>query len=159
LRITQFDSGMAYRDALGNLSTLVASTQGAVSCDALPVVSADKDQLMRLFQNLIANALTYHRSGSPPVVQIRAERTVSEWIFSVRDQGIGIALENQTRIFDVFQRLHARDEYPGTGMGLAICRKIVERHRGRLWVTSEPGVGSIFYFSLPVATRMLDQSS
>ncbi|MBA2482476.1 MAG: PAS domain S-box protein [Planctomycetes bacterium] len=154
LRITQVDSASACREALANLGAMVAQSRGAVSCGPLPMVWADRTQLVRLFQNLLHNALLYRLPDVSPTVRITAQPTLSEWIFCVHDNGIGIAAENQARIFDVFQRLHARDDYPGTGMGLAVCKKIVERHRGRLWVTSEPGQGSCFFFSLPVPTRV-----
>jgi two-component system, chemotaxis family, sensor kinase Cph1 len=114
----------------------------------MPVLTADPGQLAQLFQNLIANAVKF-RGAERPRVHLEARQKALEWVFSVRDNGIGIAREFQDRIFVIFQRLHNREEYPGTGIGLAICKKIVERHGGRIWVDSKPGRGTTFYFTLP----------
>jgi light-regulated signal transduction histidine kinase (bacteriophytochrome) len=115
--------------------------------DPLPTVMADEMQLYQLFQNLITNAVKFHGAQNP-VVKISAENKNSQWIFSIRDNGIGIDPTFFERIFVIFQRLHDRSTYQGTGIGLAISKKIVERHGGRIWVESEPGTGSTFYFTL-----------
>jgi light-regulated signal transduction histidine kinase (bacteriophytochrome) len=112
-------------------------------------VPAHAAQLQQLFQNLIGNAIKYHRPGVPPVVKVTATRRTADWLFSVTDNGIGIEPRYRQRIFGLFKRLHAQNEYPGTGIGLALCLRIVERHHGRIWVESEPGRGSTFLFTLP----------
>lgn len=110
---------------------------------------ADGGQLSQVFQNLIVNALKFRRKEEGPYVRISAQRGSGEWVFSVADNGIGILPEYRDRIFVLFQRLHSRAEYPGTGIGLAICKKVVERHGGEIWFESEPGEGTTFHFSIP----------
>jgi len=113
-------------------------------------VRGDDTQLGQLFQNLIGNAFKFTRPGETSAVAITAERRGEEWAFAVRDNGIGLPPEQAERIFGMFQRLHARDEYEGAGIGLAVCKRIVERHGGRIWVESRPGEGATFLFTLPV---------
>ncbi|MEM9276510.1 MAG: ATP-binding protein [Cyanobacteria bacterium P01_F01_bin.143] len=142
--------------ALTNLQKRIRESQAVIKIqDNLPTIMADKTQLMQLFQNLIANAIKF-RSAAAPEIEIKAERQEDEWLFSVRDNAIGIDSQFSDRIFIIFQRLHTRDEYQGTGMGLAICKKIIECHRGRIWVESELGKGSTFYFTIPVGGRERD---
>jgi light-regulated signal transduction histidine kinase (bacteriophytochrome) len=138
----------ALAQALHALAAPMAATGAEVTHDPLPTVRADESQLVQLFQNLLGNALKF-RTDAPPRVQVAADERDGQWVFSVRDNGIGIAPEYTDRIFRLFQRLHSREQYPGTGMGLAVCKRIVERHGGRIWVESQPGHGSTFYFSLP----------
>ncbi|MBW4555847.1 MAG: GAF domain-containing protein [Trichormus sp. ATA11-4-KO1] len=142
----------ALERALGNLRQRITETGATITHDSLPTVLAGSTQLMQLFQNLIANAIKF-RSDQPPQIHVGAERLEDEWLFWVRDNGIGIDPQFSDRIFVIFQRLHTRDEYPGTGMGLAICKKIIECHRGRIWVESQLGEGATFYFTIPVGGR------
>jgi|LGVE01.1.fsa_nt_gb signal transduction histidine kinase len=134
--------------ALANLKLAIGDSGAVVTHDALPTVNVDASQLLRLFQNLIGNAIKF-RGDNPPHIRLLAEQKGDEWEFSVADNGIGIAPEYFARIFIIFQRLHSREEYSGTGIGLSVCKKIVERHGGRMWVESEPGKGSTFYFTIP----------
>jgi len=138
--------------ALSNLRKRISETDTVITHDPLPIVMADSTQLMQLFQNLIGNAIKF-RSEQPPRIHVGVQRLEDEWLFSVQDNGIGIDPQFSDRIFVIFQRLHTRDEYPGTGMGLAICKKIVECHRGRIWVESELGQGATFYLTIPVGRR------
>ena len=131
-----------------NLSVAIREAGALVTNDELPTVVADETQLVQLLQNLVGNAIKF-RGGERPHVHVSARPSASECVFAVRDNGIGIAPDYFERIFVIFQRLHARGEYPGTGIGLAVCRRIVERHGGRIWVESAPGQGSTFYFALP----------
>ncbi|MCX7592346.1 MAG: ATP-binding protein [Fischerella sp.] len=142
----------ALERALANLRKRISETGAVITYDRLPTVMADGTQLMQLFQNLIGNAIKF-RSDKTPEIHIGASRLEDEWLFSVRDNGIGIDPRFSDRIFVIFQRLHTRDEYPGSGMGLAICKKIIECHRGRIWVESQLGEGATFYFTIPVGGR------
>jgi PAS domain S-box-containing protein len=135
--------------ALSNLSVAISDSRAQITHDPLPQLQADSLQLTQLFQNLIGNAIKF-RGKEPPTIHVGAERKGEEWQFSIKDNGIGIAPEYQGRIFAIFQRLHTRTEYAGTGIGLAICKKIVERHNGRIWVESDVDKGSTFYFTMPV---------
>jgi PAS domain S-box-containing protein len=138
----------ALGQALRNLEAAINSAQATVAHDPLPTLSVDAGQIRQLFQNLIGNALKFH-SEQPPRIHIGTLRQDGRWVFSVRDNGIGIDPQYYEKIFQIFQRLHTRKNYPGTGIGLAICKKIVERHGGTIWVESQPGQGSTFYFSIP----------
>ncbi|HVS11625.1 MAG TPA: CHASE domain-containing protein [Planctomycetota bacterium] len=144
------DSGRALQEALANLRLAVAESGAEVTHGAMPTVPADLPQLTQVFQNLLANAIKFCR-GTAPCVHIEAALSGAQWIFSVRDNGIGIEPEYHERIFQMFQRLNSREDFPGSGIGLAICRKIVERHGGRIWFESQPGEGSTFSFSIPAA--------
>ncbi len=146
------DASAALTRSLGNLRQRIQETQAVITHNPMPKIMADSTQLMQLFQNLIGNAIKF-RSDKIPVIHIGAKRLEDEWLFSVQDNGIGIDPQFAERIFIIFQRLHPRDEYPGTGMGLAICKKIIECHRGRIWVESQPGEGATFYFTIPVGGR------
>jgi light-regulated signal transduction histidine kinase (bacteriophytochrome) len=133
---------------LGDLKFAIEESGAAVTRDALPIVRADETQIGQLLQNLIGNALKFHNQERPHV-HVSSKRNGKEWIFSIRDNGIGIDPQYAERIFIIFQRLHRREEYPGTGIGLAVCKKIVERHGGRIWVEPNQEKGTTFYFTLP----------
>lgn len=135
---------------LGNLRKSEKESAAAITRDAMPHVTGDQSQLSQVFQNLISNAIKFGRKDVQPRIHISAERKGNEWVFGMHDNGIGIEPRFYERIFTIFQRLHTRSEYPGTGVGLAICKRIVERHGGHIWVESKPGEGSTFYFTLPV---------
>jgi PAS domain S-box-containing protein len=135
-------------ETLEGLRLALEESGAAVTHGPLPVVLADPAQMGQLFSNFIGNALKF-RGTEPPTVHLQAERRDAEWVLSIRDNGIGIDPRFFERIFVVFQRLHGRDEYPGTGIGLALCERIVERHGGRIWVESGPGRGAAFFFTLP----------
>jgi PAS domain S-box-containing protein len=142
------DPGEAVKNALTNLQASIEESGAIIQVDPLPTVRADAVQLTQLYQNLIANAIKF-QSDKPPAIHVGARREQDAWLFWVRDNGIGIEPQYAERIFMIFQRLHTRKAYPGTGIGLAICKRIVERHGGSIWVESQPGQGSTFYFTLP----------
>jgi len=144
------DAGAAFEVALGNLAGSIAETKASIEAGVLPRVYVSSTQLTQLFQNLVSNALKYHRPEAPPQVRVSAMKENGNWVFSVKDNGIGIEPEFKERIFGLFKRLHTRDEYSGTGIGLALCQRIVESHGGRIWVESRPGQGSEFRFTIPV---------
>ena len=146
LVVTECDQ--ALEDALANLTVAIEESKAEVTRDSLPPVIGDEVQLTQLFQNLIGNAVKF-RGEATPKVHVGVQRTGGEWEFTVRDNGIGIAEQDFQRIFVVFQRLHNREKYPGTGIGLSVCKKIVERHGGRIWVESKPGKGTTFHFTIP----------
>ncbi|MCX7047798.1 MAG: PAS domain S-box protein [Candidatus Sumerlaeota bacterium] len=146
------DCESVFSQAMDNLKLAVEDAHATVTRDPLPIVVADETQLMQVFQNLIGNALKF-RGADPPRIHVAAIRGKGEWEFSVRDNGIGIPDESQERIFQIFQRLARDKDIPGSGIGLAICKKIVERHGGRIWVESQEDQGSVFYFTMPAPSQ------
>lgn len=138
-----------FSKAMANLKMAIVESGVIVTHDSLPTALADELQMVQLFQNLIGNAIKF-RSQEMPQIHVSARPEGKEWIFSVRDNGIGIDPQFHDRIFVLFQRLHGREEYPGTGIGLTVSKKIVERHGGRIWLDSEPGKGTTFYFTIPM---------
>ena len=138
----------ALGDVLLNLKASIEENNVTITHDLLPIIKVDSSQIRQLFQNLITNAIKFH-DKEPPKIHISAEDSGKEWLFCVRDNGIGIDRENQEKIFNVFNRLHTREEYEGTGIGLSIAKRIVNRHGGQIWVESEPGKGANFYFTIP----------
>jgi PAS domain S-box-containing protein len=143
-------------DALTLLESSIRDSGGRVTWDQLPVIMGDRSQLVQLIQNLIGNGLTY-RGDKPPHIHLSAERSGKEWVFSVCDNGIGIDPKHYGQIFEIFKRLHDQKDYPGTGIGLAVCRRVVIRHGGRIWVQSEPGHGSTFFFTIPEGTGQINE--
>ena len=143
---------MVLHEALANLMVAIDESGAMVTRDAMPMVSGDATQLTQLFQNLIGNALKF-RGERPPKIHIGAVRRNGDWRFSVADNGIGMEPQHFERVFLVFQRLHTRKQYQGTGIGLAICKKVVERHGGRIWAESDAGEGATFYFTIPETKR------
>ena len=148
----EVDLGDVARSVTQNLLTLIEETGATIGQTDLPTVTADRQQMGQLYQNLIGNAMKFRGERSPHV-ELGAERGNGEWRLFVRDHGIGIAPEHRENVFVIFRRLHSREEYPGTGIGLAVCKRIVERHRGRIWVDSTVGGGCTFWFTLPDWTR------
>jgi PAS domain S-box-containing protein len=143
------DSNTSLDLALSDLQVATKEHDAVITNDPLPSIYADQEQITKMFQNLIGNAIKFHKPGVAPTVHISAKQDKNNWIFSVSDNGIGIRQEYADRIFKIFQRLHTRDEYPGTGIGLAICKRIAEQHGGTIWIESVPGSGSTFYFTIP----------
>jgi light-regulated signal transduction histidine kinase (bacteriophytochrome) len=151
--------------AIANLQIAIAESNAVITADPLPEVIADSTQLAQVFQNLIGNAIKFRGEESPQIHITVSRNSIEsnpensnlipsekEWLFSVQDNGIGLESQYAERIFVIFQRLHSRSKYPGTGIGLAICKKIIERHGGRIWMKSKPDQGSIFYFTIPDKT-------
>jgi PAS domain S-box-containing protein len=146
------DCQQVLKTTLANLEGQIQETNATITHDPLPTLAADASQLGQVFQNLLSNALKFY-DEQPPHVHIGAERQGQEWVFSVRDNGIGIEAQYAERIFEIFQRLHNKSKYSGTGIGLAVCKKIVERHGGRIWMESEPDRGTTFFFTLPLQAK------
>jgi len=143
------DCNLVVRSVLANLQSAIEESGARISYQALPVLSTDQSELTQLFQNLIGNAIKF-RGAKPPEVHITAKKRKKAWLISVEDNGIGIAPQHADDVLVIFKRLHTREEYPGSGIGLAICKKIVEHNHGRIWVESQPGQGSAFRFTWPI---------
>ena len=147
-KFSQVASRAACDAALQNLRESIGESGATISVGDLPEVLGDAVQLMEVFPTLVGNAIKFHRPGEPPAISITARPEDGQWRFAVADNGIGIP-PGLPDIFEVFRRLHAVSEFPGTGIGLAICKTIIQRHKGRIWFESEPGAGTTFYFTLP----------
>lgn len=143
------DLDKVFSVAVSNLSAAIQESRAEITKDHLPVISGDETQLVQLLQNLIGNGVKYKKPDVQPVLHVSAEKIGQEYLFTVHDNGIGIEPRYYDKVFQIFQRLHDRDQYPGTGIGLALCKRIVERHRGRIWIESRPGEGSTFFFTMP----------
>jgi len=137
------------KDALFNLHEAIKESGATITYDKLPILTVDKTQFLQLFQNFVSNAIKFRRE-EPPKIHIGAELVNNEWLFSIKDNGIGIESKYFDRLYNIFYRLHTKEEYPGTGIGLPICKKIVQRYGGKVWVESELGKGSTFYFTIPI---------
>lgn len=145
--LEETDCRVVLDQVVANLQTAIQESGALVTRGELPVIHADRTHLVMLFQNLIGNAIKFH-SNQPPQVNVGCRRQEKNWLFWIEDNGIGIDPKHSERVFAIFQRLHPREKYPGTGIGLAICKRIVERHGGQIWVEPRPQEGSIFYFTL-----------
>ncbi|SNB46220.1 ATP-binding protein [Geobacter sp. DSM 9736] len=154
-RLVRMDA--VFQSVVTNLTVAIRDSGATVTNAGLPNIFGDELQLTQLLQNLIGNAIKFRKPDTLPTVHVSTERVGSEWVFAISDDGIGIEPEYSDRIFLIFQRLHTREEYPGTGIGLALCKRIVERHHGRMWVESRTGEGSTFFFTIPVLRREPEQ--
>ena len=144
---TKIDLDDALHEVINDLSVSIKETNAKISWGVMPVIYGDTVLIGQLFFNLIANALKF-KGERPPVIEISCQKQNNDYLFSVKDNGIGIKKEYAEKIFVIFQRLHSKEKYPGTGIGLAVCKKIVERHEGTIWINSEPNVGTTFYFTI-----------
>jgi light-regulated signal transduction histidine kinase (bacteriophytochrome) len=147
LPFTAVDMEQVMVTTLKDLREAVETSGATITMDHLPQIQADLQQMVQLMENLVGNAVKFHGS-EPPVVHVSASMNGKEWVFSVKDNGIGIGMQYSDKVFHMFQRLHPREMFPGTGIGLAICKKVVERHGGRIWFESMPGEGTTFFFTL-----------
>jgi signal transduction histidine kinase len=152
MAVASIDCNDVLQIGLKNLEAAIQESGAIVQHAQLPLLMADSSQLIQVFQNLIGNAIKFHGSSSP-VIHVSAQPEGKEWVFSVADNGIGIAAEHMESVFVIFQRLHGREEYSGNGIGLSICKKIIEQHGGRIWIESELGHGSTFKFTLPFKAK------
>jgi light-regulated signal transduction histidine kinase (bacteriophytochrome) len=150
--VNAFDTNAAFLEAKANIASATEESGAVIVHEELPMAFGDPQQIAQVFQNLLGNALKFRRAGVAPRVEVRAERANNDVEFTVADNGIGIEPQYASRIFVIFQRLHTRAEYPGTGIGLSICKKMIERNGGRIWVDSVPGAGATFHFTLRAAT-------
>ena len=139
--------------AITHLDQAIQESDARITHDPMPTLPVDRGQMVRLFQNLVGNAVKYRKPGQPSEVHISAEQKGTEWVISIRDNGIGFDPQYASIIFAPFKRLHTAEEYPGTGVGLAICRRIVQAHGGRIWAESHPGEGTTVFFTLPIESR------
>ncbi|MBR9814189.1 hypothetical protein GYB61_10090, partial [bacterium] len=146
---TPVSTAQALADAQDALAGDITASGAQISHDSLPTVMGDAALITQVFTQLLSNAIKYAKDDAPPTVHVSAEWRYSRWCVSVRDEGIGIDPKHQTKVFEIFRRLHTQDVRPGTGVGLATVRRILERHGGRIWVESAPGEGSTFIFTLP----------
>ena len=145
---SKVDLNTVLKDVKADLNLIIRDSDAQIKYPSLPVIQSNETMMRQLFQNLLSNAIKFH-GEAPPSIQIQVKKQTEHFLFSVKDNGIGIPQEFSERIFDIFQRLHGRDEYPGTGIGLSLCRKIIENQGGKIWVQSSVGKGSTFFFTVP----------
>ena len=152
----EVDCNVVINRAIKNLRASIGGSRARIICEDCPVIMGDEIQLTQVFQNLISNAVKFRKSAGIFSIRISIKQKNSQWVFAIQDNGIGIRHEDIQYIFELFKRLHAHHEYPGTGIGLTLCKRIIESHGGEIWVESEIGKGTTFFFTLPVlpATRM-----
>jgi signal transduction histidine kinase len=155
--IEQVDIAGTIRDALQNLAASVKESDAIIHFEHMPVLAADPGQMLQLFQNLIGNAIKFRKKDGKPVINISASKNNASWLFAIEDNGIGIHQQYSEKIFIIFKKLHGKERYEGTGIGLAIAKKIVERHGGKIWFESPPGKGTTFYFTLNPPVNETDQ--
>jgi light-regulated signal transduction histidine kinase (bacteriophytochrome) len=144
----QIDLNLTVREVLADLNKAITDAEAEIKVGELPVINAYPTEMKQIFQNLIINAIKFRKKEVAPKIEIAAERQNGSWKFMVRDNGIGIDTQHADRIFVIFQRLHTRNEYEGSGIGLSNCKKIAELHKGKIWVDSAPGEGSSFFFTI-----------
>jgi light-regulated signal transduction histidine kinase (bacteriophytochrome) len=149
INLTKLDSRTVINQAIENLKVTIEENSAQIQCEDCPVILGDEIQLTRLFQNLINNALKFRKKEERPCIRISCVQQENQWLFSITDNGIGIKQEHIEKIFDIFRRLHSQSQYAGSGIGLALCKRIVESHRGNIWAESEVGKGTAFYFHIP----------
>jgi light-regulated signal transduction histidine kinase (bacteriophytochrome) len=142
------DCNLMLQEVLDDIGIAVKESNAIVKSEPLPVIHGYPTEIKQLFQNLIINSIKFKKAGTSPEIKIIAQKTDDHWKFTVSDNGIGIDEQHKERIFVIFQRLHTRNEYPGSGIGLSHCKKIVELHKGKIWVDSKPGLGSSFHFTI-----------
>jgi len=148
-KYTEVDCNKVLTDVLQDMQVVILKSGATVEYSHMPVVIGDPMHFAQLFQNFVSNALKFHKAGNVPEVMVRAERGQKEWVFSIQDNGMGIKEQYQEKIFMIFQRLNKREDYPGSGIGLAVCKKIVDKYGGKIWLKSAEGVGTTFFFSIP----------
>ena len=151
-------AGQALDAARQNLDAAIRQTGATITIGELPAISIRESHLVQVFQNLLGNAIKYRRDDQTPTIDVTARAVEGYWQFTIADNGIGIAPAYQETVFGIFKRLHAQSKYDGTGMGLAICKRIIERYRGKIWVESTPGQGSRFTFSVPAGTSAQERT-
>jgi light-regulated signal transduction histidine kinase (bacteriophytochrome) len=149
IQFKEIDSNVALTQAIENLKVTIKENSAQIRCANFPVIMGDEIRITQLFQNLINNAIKFCKKGESPIIDISVKQKDDRWLFSIQDNGIGVERDQIKNIFEIFKRLHPQSEYVGSGIGLALCRRIVESHGGNIWAESEVGKGAVFYFTIP----------